>query len=201
MTEHLVRRVGVVDVHYPASGGAQTALVIASGRGFGDIVQERVRWLAEVAAYRPGDFFLRELPAITAVLAAHLYRQIQIPVVGVVKTAFHTATHAAAVHCGTATRPLYLTAVGISIDRAAALVTHMADALGCGANAYARTGCGCSTYGAGRSGHRMRSAIAMSSRWPSGPTMERWRSSPGRPPTWTRAWSSPVSTCSTRTAA
>jgi hypothetical protein len=43
-----------------------------------------------------------------------------------------------------------------------------------GVNAYARTGCG-STYGAGRSGHRMRSAIAMSWRWPSGPTMECWR--------------------------
>jgi deoxyribonuclease V len=153
MTEHLVRRVGVVDVHYPASGGAQAALVIASGPGFGDIVQERVRWLAEVAAYRPGEFFLRELPAITAVLAdsdeldlvlidgyvdldpagrpglgAHLYRQIQIPVVGVAKTAFHTATHAAAVRRGTATRPLYVTAAGICIDRAAALVTDMAGA-------------------------------------------------------------------------
>jgi deoxyribonuclease V len=153
VTEHLIRRVGVVDVHYPASGGARAALVIASGRGFGDIVEERIRWLAEVAPYRPGDFFLRELPAITAVLADHdgldlvlidgyvdldpagrpglgarLYRQIQTPVVGVAKTAFHTATHAAVVRRGTATRPLYVTAAGISTDRAAALVTHMAGA-------------------------------------------------------------------------
>jgi deoxyribonuclease V len=153
VTDHLVRRVGAVDVHYPASGGALAALVIASGRGFADIVEERVRWLAEVAAYRPGDFYRRELPAITAVLSAtdrldlvlidgyvdldpagqpglgaHLYRQIQIPVVGVAKTAFHTATHAAEVRRGGATRPLYVTAAGIPIDRAAALVTHLAGA-------------------------------------------------------------------------
>jgi deoxyribonuclease V len=143
--------VAAVDVHYPESGGARAALVLAEERSFATIVEERVRWLPEVAPYQPGHFFARELPALRAVLAgpdpldlvvvdgyvdldpegrpglgAHLHEQIGVPVIGVAKTAFRTATHAAAVHRGTAIRPLYVTAAGIPIDEAAALVAAMA---------------------------------------------------------------------------
>lgn len=147
------QRLAAVDVHYPDSGGARAALVVAADRRFAHIVEERVRWLAEAAAYQPGSFATRELPAIAAVLAdtpeldlvlidgyvdldphgrpglgAHLHHQIQVPVIGVAKTAFRGATHAAVVRRGTATRPLYVTAAGIAVDQAAALVTQMAGA-------------------------------------------------------------------------
>src|SRR6266516_2077486 len=140
-----------VDVHYPESGGARAALVLAGDRHFATIVEERVRWLPEVAPYQPGRFFARELPALRTVLddagpldlvvvdgyvdldpdgrpglGAHLYEQIRVPVVGVAKTAFRTATHAVPVCRGTATRPLYVTSAGIPLDEAAALVAAMA---------------------------------------------------------------------------
>ncbi|BCB75981.1 hypothetical protein GCM10022251_55630 [Phytohabitans flavus] len=144
-------RYAAVDVHYPVSGGAHAAAVVAADERFASIVDERTRWLPEVAPYEPGRFFARELPALRAVLAglddldlvvvdgyvdldaagrpglgAHLYAEIRIPVVGVAKTAFQSATHAVAVRRGGAARPLYITAAGLPVERAAALVTAMA---------------------------------------------------------------------------
>jgi deoxyribonuclease V len=146
-------RFAAVDVHYPAAGGARAALVLADDATFAGIVAERTRWLPEVAPYEPGRFFARELPAVHAVLAgsgelglvivdgyvdldphgrpglgAHLHAQLRIPVVGVAKTVFRTATHAVAVHRGTARRPLYVTAAGVAVDEAAVLVRRMAGA-------------------------------------------------------------------------
>lgn len=138
-------------MHYPTTGGARSALVVAADRRFAGIVRERVCRLAEAAPYEPGGFFKRELPAIRAVLSdageldllvvdgyvdldpdgrpglgARLYAEIRTPVVGVAKTAFRTATHAVAVRRGTAARPLYVTAAGLGVDEAADLVTRMA---------------------------------------------------------------------------
>jgi deoxyribonuclease V len=146
------QRFGAVDVCYPDAGGACAALVVAGDERFAGLVEERTVWLPVVEAYQPGRFYLRELPAITAVLAtvagldlvvvdgyvdlnpqgrpglgAHLHAQIGVPVIGVAKTAFRTASHAVTVHRGTgATRPLFVTAAGVSIERAAALVAAMA---------------------------------------------------------------------------
>jgi deoxyribonuclease V len=145
------RRFAAVDVHYPEAGGARAALVLADDARFARIVDERVRWLPAVAPYEPGRFFARELPAVRAVLAgagdldlvvvdgyvdldpdgrpglgAHLYVEIRTPVIGVAKAAFRTATHAIAVHRGAACRPLYVTAIGVPLDRAARMVTRMA---------------------------------------------------------------------------
>ena len=144
------RRFGAVDVHYPQAGGACAALVIAAEPRFATLVGEHIAWLNHIAPYQPGRFFARELPAIRAVMAdagdvdllvidgyvdldsdgrpglgAHLHAQVAVPVIGVAKTAFRTATHAVAVHRGTATRPLYVTAVGVRIEQAAALVADM----------------------------------------------------------------------------
>jgi deoxyribonuclease V len=47
-------------------------------------------------------------------------------VVGVAKTAFRGASHAIEVCRGKARRPLYVTAIGLPADRAAALVGRMA---------------------------------------------------------------------------
>lgn len=145
------RLVGAVDVHYPADGGARAALVLADDPTYARIVGERVEWLDTVAAYQPGSFYTRELPAIQAVLAGapplrllvvdgycdldpagrpglgrHVHQAIGIPVIGVAKTSFHTASHAAAVRRGAATKPLFVTACGLTIAEAARIVTSMA---------------------------------------------------------------------------
>jgi deoxyribonuclease V len=146
-------RYGAVDVYYPPSGGARAALVVAAEPTFATVVEERVAWLARVAPYEPGSFFRRELPATRAVLdgaqdlgllivdgyvdlnpagrpglGARLHDEVGIPVIGVAKTAFRTATHAAAVHRGGAIRPLYVTAAGLGLEQAAGLVAAMTGA-------------------------------------------------------------------------
>ncbi len=146
-------RVGVVDVHYPQSGGARAALVVALDRRMAQVAEQHTAWLPEVEAYQPGRFYLRELPAIRAVLArtgpldllvidgyvdldpagrpglgAHLHAQTGLPVIGVAKTAFHPATHAVPVQRGGAKRPLYVTAAGVPLPAAAALVDEMSGA-------------------------------------------------------------------------
>jgi deoxyribonuclease V len=140
-----------VDVYYPTSGGAVAAFVLADDATFTTLVRERTVRLTDVAPYQPGAFFTRELPALRAVLddagplallvvdgyvhldphgrpglGAHAHEAFGVPVVGVAKTAFHTATHAVEVRRGQATRPLYVTAIGIAIDDAVTLVREMA---------------------------------------------------------------------------
>jgi deoxyribonuclease V len=60
-----------VDVHYPASGGARAAAVLAAGPCFSLVVDERIVTIDEVLPYQPGAFYLRELPPLLAVLAGH----------------------------------------------------------------------------------------------------------------------------------
>jgi deoxyribonuclease V len=141
-----------VDVHYPPEGGARAAVVTAWEPRFAAIAEQRVRWLASVAPYQPGRFYTRELPPLQAVLAdlghplllviidgyvdldprgrpglgAHLHAHLRVPVIGVAKTAFRTASHAVPVRRGDARRPLYVTSAGVPADRAAALVAAMA---------------------------------------------------------------------------
>lgn len=144
-------RYAAVDVHYPATGGATAALLIAADPTFGTVILERTVRLADVAPYRPGRFFARELPAVRAVLSdvgrldllvvdgyvdldpygrpglgAYVHAEFAMPVIGVAKTTFSGATHATEVYRGTANRPLYITAVGIPTEQAAALVRRMA---------------------------------------------------------------------------
>ncbi len=143
-----------VDVHYPPDGGARAALVVTTAPDLATVTDERVVDLPSVAPYRPGAFYERELPALRAVLAlagrpqllvvdgyvdldpagrpglgAHVYAEgLAAVVVGVAKTLFHTATHAVPVLRGTATRPLYVTAAGMPVAQAAALVAAAAGA-------------------------------------------------------------------------
>jgi deoxyribonuclease V len=146
------RRFGAVDVHYPSTGGARAGLLVTGDARLADVVEQRVVWLPTVEAYQPGRFYLRELPAVSAVLAtttsldllvidgyvdldpqgrpglgAHVHGRTGLPVIGVAKTAFRTASHAVTVYRGNgATRPLFVTAAGLSAGRAAALVAAMA---------------------------------------------------------------------------
>jgi deoxyribonuclease V len=140
-----------VDVHYLSSGGARAAAVVAADARFSTVVAERTEVVPEVPPYRPGEFYLRELPPIRAVLhglsglsllvvdgyadldpggrpglGARAQAEFGIPVIGVAKTSFRTATHAVAVLRGTSARPLFITAAGMPRDEAADLVRHMA---------------------------------------------------------------------------
>ncbi len=142
---------GAVDVYYPPDGGARAALVLAADPEYATIADERIRWLDEVAPYEPGAFYRRELPAMMAVLdgvpalelvvvdgfvdldpsgrpglGARLHEALGVPVIGVAKTAFRSATHAVPVLRGTATKPLYVTAAAVPLPRAAELVAAMA---------------------------------------------------------------------------
>jgi deoxyribonuclease V len=139
-----------VDVHYPASGGARAAAVLSAGPSFSLVVDERVVTVSEVLPYQPGAFYLRELPALLAVLAgqdalglvvvdgyadldsrgrpglgARLHAELGVPVIGVAKSAYRTATHAIPVLRGTSSRPVFVTATGLPRAEAADLVRQM----------------------------------------------------------------------------
>jgi deoxyribonuclease V len=139
------------DVHYLASGGARAAAVVAADPVFSRLAGDRIVVVADVAPYQPGQFYLRELPPLRAVLdgvsglsllvidgyadldpdgrpglGARARDEFGVPVIGVAKTPFRTATHAIAVLRGTSARPLYVTAAGMPRADAASLVRQMA---------------------------------------------------------------------------
>jgi len=140
-----------VDVHYPPAGGARAALVLALDAAFGTIAAEKTVLVDQVAPYRPGEFYRRELPPMRAVLAgvddldlltidgyvtldpdggpglgAYAHSEFGVPVIGVAKTRFAPAVHAIPVVRGNAARPLYVTAAGLGPVEAAELVRTMA---------------------------------------------------------------------------
>ena len=139
------------DVHYLASGGARAAAVVAADPAFTRLAADRIAVVPDVQPYQPGRFYLRELPPLRAVLAgldqmalliidgyadldpggrpglgARARDEFGVPVIGVAKTAFRTATHAIPVRRGTSARPLYITAAGMPRTDAAGLVRRMA---------------------------------------------------------------------------
>src|ERR1700730_14817874 len=140
-----------VDVHYLSSGGARPAAVLAADTAFAHVLAERTAVLPQVAPYRPGEFYLRELPPLRAVpdglsglgllvvdgyadldpagrpgLGAHAHAEFGIPVIGVAKSRFRTATHAVPVVRGSSMRPLFVTAAGMPAADPADLVRRIA---------------------------------------------------------------------------
>ena len=91
-----------VDVHYLPAGGARAAAVGA------------------------GDAAFAELTAEWTVLGAHAHAEFGVPVIGVAKTRFRTASHAVEVRRGHSGRPLLVTAAGMPAAEAASLVSRMA---------------------------------------------------------------------------
>jgi deoxyribonuclease V len=139
-----------VDGHYLPSGGARAAAVVSADAAFSRLVADRVELVPEVQPYQPGQFYRRELPPLHAVLdglagmallvvdgyadldpdgrpglGAHAHAEFGVPVIGVAKSAFRTATHAIPVLSGTSARPLYVTAAGMPRADAADLVRGM----------------------------------------------------------------------------
>ena len=140
-----------VDVHYLWSGEARAAAVTAGDPAFSAIQAECTVLLPTVLPYQPGQFFVRELPPLRAVLAhvrnlgllvidgyvdldpggrpglgAHAHAAFGVPVIGVAKTRFRAASHAVEVLRGSSSRPLFVTAAGMPQAEAAALVRQMA---------------------------------------------------------------------------
>jgi deoxyribonuclease V len=139
-----------VDVHYLSTGGARAAAVLAADATFAHVLAERTVALPQVLPYRPGQFYLRELPPLRAVLddlsglgllvvdgyadldprgrpglGARAHAEFGIPVIGVAKSRFRTATHAVPVLRGSSARPLFVTAAGMHAADAADLVRRM----------------------------------------------------------------------------
>jgi deoxyribonuclease V len=56
-----------VDVHY-LSTGARAAAVLAADAAFAHVLAGRTAVISRVPPYRPGEFYLRELPPLRAVL-------------------------------------------------------------------------------------------------------------------------------------
>ena len=141
-----------MDGHYLPGGAARAAAVVAANATFSCLLADRTGQVAEVPSYQSGQFCLRELPPLHAVLdgpggvtllivdgyadldpggrpglGAQAHAEFGVPVIGVAKTAFRRATHAVPVVRGeSSARPLYVTAAGMSRHRAADLVRHMA---------------------------------------------------------------------------
>jgi deoxyribonuclease V len=140
-----------VDVHYLSTGEARAAAVLAADPAFAHVLTERTAMVPRVPAYRPGEFYLRELPPLRAVLGdlsglgllvvdgyadldpagrpglgAYAHAEFGIPVIGVAKSRFRTATHAVPVVRGSSARPSFVTAAGMPAAAAAELVRHMA---------------------------------------------------------------------------
>jgi deoxyribonuclease V len=140
-----------VDVHYLSAGGARAAAVLTADAVFAHVLAERTAVVPRVPPYRPGEFYLRELPPLRAVLddlggvvgllvvdgyadldpsgrpglGAHAHAEFGIPVIGVAKSWFRTATHAVPVVRGSSVRPLFVTAAGLPRADAADLVRRM----------------------------------------------------------------------------
>ena len=139
------------DVHYLASSGARAAAVVAADAAFAHLTGDRVALVPDAEPYQPGRFYLRELPPLRAVLdglaamtllivdgyadldpdgrpglGSRARDEFGVPVIGVAKSAFRTATHAIPVLRGTSTRALWVTAAGMPRTDAADLVRHMA---------------------------------------------------------------------------
>lgn len=140
-----------LDVDYRADHAIAACLLFAD---WGDATptQELVAHIDRIEPYVPGQFYRRELPCLLAVLAkapmpptlivvdgyvwldgagkpglgAHLYAALgeQMPVVGVAKKPFHSAT-AAQVRRAGADKLLYVTAVGVALPEAAAAIAGM----------------------------------------------------------------------------
>jgi deoxyribonuclease V len=146
------RLCAAVDVHY-LSAGARGAVVTASDPAFAAVLHQRTVFLPCVPPYRPGEFYLRELPPLRAVLGelddlappglivvdgyvdldpdgrpglgAYVHAEFGVPVIGVAKSEFKPATHAIPVLRGASARPLFVTAAGMPRTTAAELVGQM----------------------------------------------------------------------------
>ena len=143
-----------IDVDYRSeSGPAVSACLLFRSWLDPEPTAERVAVVDRIAPYKPGSFYLRELPCALAVLelvpepleavvvdgyvwldgdgrqgmGAHLYETLgrRVPVVGVAKNPFKGSEHAEPVLRGRSEKPLFVTAAGMDPVEAAGQVRTM----------------------------------------------------------------------------
>jgi len=146
----MISMIACVDVDY------QDTRAVAAGIAFRDwgddsAIAERVVSLSNIEPYKSGQFFIRELPCILAVLrilppvqvalidgyvwleenrpglGAHLYHSLdgRVPVIGVAKSRYLGAVNVQELARGKSKRHLYISAVGLSVSQAAKHVYSM----------------------------------------------------------------------------
>jgi deoxyribonuclease V len=141
--------IAAVDVCYHDPGATAAAILFENWEDEHPMTQHLCH-IPQVAEYQPGQFYLRELPCVLAVLKRlqqspsvividghvwlrpgepglgwHLHEATGIPVIGVAKTSFDQSPHAAHVFRGESMKPLFVTAVGIAQDVAAQHISAM----------------------------------------------------------------------------
>jgi deoxyribonuclease V len=147
--------IACVDVDYRENEAWASCVVFRDWPG-PQCAARYVERLTVVAPYEPGQFYRRELPCLLAVLrqvreavdvvivdgyvwlggedhpglGAYLYEALghRTPVVGVAKTHFHSAHLARQALRGNSQRPLYVTAVGMDVEKAVQHVQSMSGA-------------------------------------------------------------------------
>ena len=140
------------DVHYNGNR-AKAALVLFRDWTACCSVRELAEEIEGVEQYLPGQFYLRELPCILSVvsrlsrlpetivvdgyvwldgeqkagLGARLYEALdhKVAIVGVAKSSYHGAVNAKEIYRGRSRRPLFITAAGIELWKAAQCVANM----------------------------------------------------------------------------
>jgi deoxyribonuclease V len=144
--------IACVDVHYTQTAATAASVLFytwADDHSCSEVI-ERIGY---VAPYQPGNFYLRELPCLTAVLAkvrdrpevvlidgyvwlgddrhpglgARLYKALGMTsaVVGVAKSHFRDGPSIQKITRGKSSAPLFISAVGIDLEDAAAHIRKM----------------------------------------------------------------------------
>lgn len=143
--------IACLDVHYRDPGAVAAGLWFRRWEDSASSA-EIVLPIERVAPYRSGQFYLRELPCLLAVLekgppvevvvvdgyvwlgaeqrpglGAHLYQALgeKVAVIGVAKTRYPGATRAQELRRGTSRSPFYVTAAGMEVGEAARHVAEM----------------------------------------------------------------------------
>ena len=142
-----------LDVDYRSDGSAIAACLLFAEWQCASAEASFIARIEHVAPYAPGLFFQRELPCLMRVLSllparpelvivdgyvhldaggrlglgGHLFDALdgEVPVVGVAKTAFRSATTAIAVRRGSSSTPLWVSAAGIDAHAASTHVASM----------------------------------------------------------------------------
>lgn len=144
--------IACVDVGYQNQSALAVCVTIRDWQAETPVSMHMVA-IRKIEPYQPGAFYKRELPCLQAVLnklatkpslivvdgyvwldangkkglGAHLFDLLEgaIPIVGVAKNSFATATNAIKVYRGRSSKPLWVTATGTDETEAAALVKSM----------------------------------------------------------------------------
>jgi deoxyribonuclease V len=142
--------IACVDVDYRSAAVVAACVAFTQWTDSTALVERVVKVSDAPAPYIPGQFYLRELPAILAILARlpkkpaivvvdgyvtlgperwglgeHVRHALGGIVVGVAKTEFRGASHAIQVLRGTSQKPLFVTASGMAAREAAASIRSM----------------------------------------------------------------------------